>query len=161
MKRYLLTLIVFVCGTQVYGQSITLLNLINLTSLNNVQAGTTLTANKVWAMQYGEELSGFVVEHYQSTAQPVKKETIILGNGFKTASGSVLHTVSYVSPTIQDVINLVAQTKTASLVKFFQGSDKKDNIYIYDNFLYHVIVRLSIDNSKGVIDITQKLVFAE
>ncbi|MFD2147153.1 hypothetical protein [Mucilaginibacter antarcticus] len=39
---------------------------------------------------------------------------------------------------------------------FFQGSDARDNIYIYESFLYHVVIRLAINNSKGVIDITQK-----
>jgi hypothetical protein len=161
MKKYLLAAMILICSSQLHAQSITLLNLINLTSLNNTQAGTTLSSNKVWAMQYGEELNGFVVEHYQTTAQPVKKETLIIGTGFKTATGSVLHTVSYISPTIQDVINLVGQTKLAGLTMFFQGSDQKDNIYIYENFLYHVVVRLAIDNSKGVIDVTQKYAFAE
>jgi hypothetical protein len=161
MKKYLLTLIVYLCCTHLHAQSISLLNLINLTSLNNTQAGTTLTSGKVWYMQYGEELNGFVVEHYQSMAQPVKKETIIIGTGFKTASGSVLHTVSYVSPNAQDVINLVGQIKTSGLAIFFQGSDAKDNIYIYENFLYHMVVRLALNNSKGVIDITQKQVFVE
>jgi hypothetical protein len=161
MKKYLLTLIVYLCCTHLYAQSISLLNLINLTSLNNAQAGTTLTSGKVWYMQYGEELNGFVVEHYQSMSQPVKKETIIIGSGSKTATGAILRTVSYVSPNSQDVINLVGQTKTAGLTIFFQGSDAKDNIYIYDNFLYHVVVRLALDNNKGVIDITQKKVFVE
>jgi hypothetical protein len=161
MKKYLLTLLVYLCCTQLHAQSISLLNLINLTSLNNAQAGTTLTSGKQWYMQYGEELNGFVVEHYQSMAEPVKKQTIIIGQGFKTASGSILRTVSYVSPNPQDVINLVGQTKTSGLAIFFQGSDVKDNIYIYENFLYHVVVRLALDNSKGVIDITQKQVFVE
>jgi hypothetical protein len=82
-------------------------------------------------------------------SQPVKKETIIIGQGFKTANGSILRTVSYVSPNTQDVINLVGQTKTSGLAIFFQGSDAKDNIYIYENFLYHMVVRLALDNSKG------------
>ncbi|MES2809009.1 MAG: hypothetical protein V4619_10315 [Bacteroidota bacterium] len=156
MKKYLLIVLFYMCCNQLHAQSITLLNLLNLANLNNAQIGTTLSANKVWALQYGEELNGFVVEHYQTTAQPVKKETIICGTGFKTATGAVLHSLSYVSPTIQDVINLVGETKKAGLNMFFQGSDPKDNIYIYENFLYHVVVRLAINNSKGVIDITQK-----
>jgi hypothetical protein len=161
MKKYLLTLIIYLCCTQLRAQSISLLNLINLTSLNNAQAGNTLTAGKVWYMQYGEDLNGFVVEHYQSAAQPVKKETTIIGQVFKTASGAILRTVSYISPNTQDVINLVGQTKISGLSLFFRGSDAKDNIYIYDNFLYHMVVRLSIDNTKGVIDVTQKKVFVE
>ncbi|MFD2863912.1 hypothetical protein [Mucilaginibacter antarcticus] len=156
MKKYLLIVLFYLYCNQLQAQSISLLNLINLANLNNTQIGSTLTSNKVWAMQYGEELDGFVVEHYQTTAQPVKKETIIGGVGFKTATGSVLHTVSYVSPNVQYVINLVAETKKAGLNMFFQGSDARDNIYIYESFLYHVVIRLAINNSKGVIDITQK-----
>lgn len=161
MKKYLFTLLVIICCTHTYGQSITLINLINLTSLNNQQAGDNLTSAKTWHLQYGEELNGFVVEHYQTTAPQDKIETIIIGTGFKTASGSVLRTVSYVCPNVQNVINMVAQTKTSGLTMFFQGSDKLDNIYIYDNFLYHMVVRLSIGNNKATIDISQKQVFAE
>jgi hypothetical protein len=152
MKKYLLTLLVYLCCTQSYGQTISLLNLINLTSLNNVQAGSNLTSGKTWGLQYGEEVNGFLIEHYQTPGFTNKKETIIIGAGFKTSSGSILRTVSYVSPNMQDAINLVGQTKI---------SDQKDNIYIYENFLYHMVVRLSLDNSKGVIDVTQKQVFVE
>ncbi len=161
MKKYLLTLLVYLCCAQSYGQTISLLNLINLTSLNNAQAGSTLTSGKTWGLQYGEEINGFLIEHYQTPGFTNKKETIIIGAGSKTSSGAILHTVSYISPNIQDVINLVGQAKISGLSMFFQGSDQKDNIYIYENFLYHVVVRLSIDSSKGVIDITQKTVFVE
>jgi hypothetical protein len=161
MKKYLLTLVIYLCCAHVYGQSLSLLNLINLTSLNNEQAGNTLTSAKTWHMQYGEELNGFVVEHFQTSAVQNKTETIIIGTGVKTSSGAILHTVSYVSPNPQDVINLTGQAKTSGLIRNFRGSDKKDNIYIYESFLYHMVVRLAIDNSKGVIDVTQKTVFVE
>ncbi|MCC8425622.1 hypothetical protein [Mucilaginibacter sp. UR6-11] len=161
MKKSLLTLIIYLCCTQVYGQHITLLNLINLTSLNNTQAGNTLTSGKTWGLQYGEDLNGFVVEHYQTSAPRNRIETIIIGTGIKTASGAILHTVSYVSPNPQDVINLTSQAKGAGLIQNFKGADKQDNIYIYESFLYHMVVRLAIDNSKGVIDVTQKQVFVE
>jgi hypothetical protein len=161
MKKFLLTLVIYLCWTPLYAQSITLLNLINLTSLNNEQAGNTLTSGKTWGLQYGEELNGFVVEHYQTLATQTKKETIIIGTGVKTGSGAVLHTVSYVSPNTQDIINLTGQGKASGLIQKFRGSDSKDNIYIYESFLYHMVVRLAIDNSKGVIDITQKTVFVE
>jgi hypothetical protein len=161
MKKYLLTIIVYLCCTHLHAQRITLLNLINLTSLNNAQAGNTLTSGKTWQMQYGEELNGFVVEHYQTLAPQNKIETIIIGTGFKTASGAVLHTVSYISPNTQDIMNLTGQAKASGLIQNFRGSDKLDNIYIYESFLYHMVVRLAIDNSKGVIDITQKQIFVE
>lgn len=161
MKKCLLILLFYLCCNQLHAQSITLLNFINLVNFNNDQAGTTLTSNKVWAMQYGEDLNGFVVHHYQTTAQPVKKETIITGTGVKTATGGALYTVSYISPRVQDVLNLVGQSKQAGLTMFFQGSDPKDNIYVYENFLYRMVVRIAIDNSKGVIDVSQKHVVVE
>jgi len=161
MKKLLLTVAIYLCCTHAFGQSINLLNIINLTDLNNDQAGSILTANKIWALQYGEEINGFVVEHYQTTSKLTKKETIIVGQGTKTLSGGVLRTVSYVSPNTQDVINLVGRAKGQSLVKNFRGSDRTDNIYIYENLLYHMVVRLSLKNDKAVIDITQKQIFVE
>ncbi|MDB5003119.1 MAG: hypothetical protein JWQ34_1344 [Mucilaginibacter sp.] len=161
MKKYLLTLLVYLCCVHSYGQTISLFNLINLTSLNNLQAGSNLTSGKTWCLQYGEQVNGFLIEHYQTPGFTNKKETIIIGAGSKTSSGSILHTVSYITPNTQDVINLVKQTKISGLTMFFQGADKLDNIYIYENFLYHMVVRLSLDNSKGVIDVTQKQVFVE
>ncbi|MFD2147154.1 hypothetical protein [Mucilaginibacter antarcticus] len=77
MKKYLLIVLFYLYCNQLQAQSISLLNLINLANLNNTQIGSTLTSNKVWAMQYGEELDGFVVEHYQTTAQPVKKKLLL------------------------------------------------------------------------------------
>lgn len=162
IKKYLLTIAIYLCCTQVFGQSINFLNLVNLTSLNNEQAGSTLTANKAWALQYGEEIKGFVVEHYQTTGVPQnKKETIIIGQGTKTANGSVLHTVSYISPNTRDVLNLTTQAKGQGLIQNFRGSDSTDNIYIYENILYHMVVRISLNNDKAVIDITQKQIFVE
>ena len=162
MKKYLLTIAIYLCCTQVFGQSINLLNLINLTSLNNEQAGSTLTANKTWALQYGEDINGFVVEHYQTTGvSQNKKETIIVGQGTKTANGGILRTVSYISPKAQDVINLTTQAKDQGLIQNFRGSDRNDNIYIYENILYHMMVRISHNNDKAVIDITQKQIFVE
>lgn len=162
MKKCLLTIAIYLCCTHAFGQTINLMNIINLTGLNNDQAGSILTANKVWALQYGEEINGFVVEHYQNMAVPPKqRETLIVGQGTKTASGGILRTVSYVSPNVQDVINLVGQAKGQGLVQNFRGSDRNDNIYIYENILYHMVVRISLNNDKAVIDINQKQIFVE
>jgi hypothetical protein len=162
MKKYLLTFAIYLCCAPVFGQSIHLLNIINLASLNNEQAGSTLTANKTWALQYGEEVNGFVVEHYQTTGvSQNKKETIITGQGTKTATGGLLRTVSYISPNTQDVKSLTDQAKGQGLIQNFSGSDRTDNIYIYENILYRMVVRISLNNDKAVIDITQKQIFVE
>ncbi len=161
MKKYLLIITLFACCINARGQSISLINLTNLTSLNNQQAGETLLSGKVFKLQYGEEMKGFIVEHYQTTAPANKLETVIIGDGFKMASGAILHTASYVSANPQNVINLIGQTKGANLKLTFTGSDRQDNIYIYDSFLYHVIMRIAINQSKAVVDVSQKQVFAE
>lgn len=161
MKKYLLILILYLYCTQVHGQSINLLNLTNLTSLNNAQAGETLLAGKLFKLQYGEEIKGFVVEHYQTTAPANKLETVIIGDGFKMASGAVLHTASYVTADPQHVVNLMGQTKGANLKQTFRGADNQDNIYIYDSYLYHVIIRINFNQNRASIDVSQKQVFAE
>lgn len=161
MKKPLLTIAIYLCCMHAFGQSINLLNIVNLTGLNNDQVGSTLTSNKVWALQYGEEINGFVVEHFQTTATPTNKETLIVGQGNKRANGGILRTVSYISPNTKDIINLTGQAKGLGLIQNFRGSDKADNIYIYESILYHMVVRISLNNDKGVIDITQKQIFLE
>ena len=160
MKKYLLVVFLYLCGINVHAQSIALDNLINLTSLTNQQAGETLTAGKVFKLQYGEEVNGFVVQHYQTNAPGNKLETVTVGVGFKLANGVILHAVNYFSADPKNITNLISQTKSNSLTLSFQGADKDDNIYIYDNFLYHVVIRLRLDQTKGIIDVTQKQVFA-
>jgi hypothetical protein len=160
MKRSLLIVLLFFCFINVYGQSITLLDLSNLTSLNLKQADDYFAATKRFKLQFGEEVNGFIVEHYQTPAQAGKQETVIVGTGFKTASGAVLYAVSYETNDPQDIINLINQTKHAGLLLTFQGADDHNNIYIYDSFLYHVIFRLSFNQTTGIIDLTQKQVFA-
>jgi len=161
MRKILLTLLICGFAASAGAQSITLLNLMNLTSLNNQQAADDIAARKAFKLQYGEEVDGFLVEGYTTTAPPKKLETIIVGRGFKLASGGVLHTASYVSANPQDVINLIGQVKGANLKQTFHGADNKDNIYIYDSFLYHMIVRMSFDGTRSTVDVSQKQVFVE
>jgi hypothetical protein len=161
MKKYLLIVILYLCCINAHGQSINLLNLTNLTSLNNAQAGETLLAGKAFKLQYGQEINGFVVEHYQTTAPANNLETVIIGDGFKMASGAVLHTASYVTANPQHIVNLISQTKGINLKETFRGADKQDNIYIYDSYLYHVIMRINFNQTRGSIDVSQKQVFAE
>jgi len=161
MRKILLALLICCFGASAGAQSITLLNLMNLTSLNNKQAADDIAARKAFKLQYGEEVDGFLVEGYVTTAPRNKLETIIVGRGFKLASGGVLHTASYVSANPQDVINLMGQTKGANLKQTFHGADDKDNIYIYDSFLYHMVVRMSFDGTRSTLDVSQKQVFVE
>lgn len=161
MRKIVLALLICCCGASAGAQSITLLNLMNLTSLNNKQAADDIAARKAFKLQYGEEVDGFLVEGYTTTAPRNKLETIIVGRGFKLASGGVLHTASYISANPQDVVNLMGQVKGANLKQTFHGADDKDNIYIYDSFLYHMVVRMNFDGTRSTVDISQKQVFVE
>ena len=161
MKKFLLIALVYFCSTTVYSQSIGLLDLTNLTSLKSGQVEDYFAAGKVFKQQFGEDVNGFVVKHYQTTSKANKSETVLTGGGFKAASGVILYSVSYVTSDPQNIINLINQTKNVSLKLTFQGADQSNNIYIYDNYLYHVIFKLSFNQTAGTVDITQKQVFAQ
>jgi hypothetical protein len=142
-------------------QSISLFELANLTSLTSTQIENYFTSGKVFKLQYGEEVNGFVLKHYQTSDKDSKVETVITGTGYKTASGAILYTVSYVTSDPQNIINMVNQTKKVNLKLGFQGADPANNIYMYDNFLYHVIIKLNFGQTVGTVDVTQKQVFVQ
>lgn len=161
MRKLLLALLLLGCGASAGAQSISLLNLTNLTSLNSKQAADDFAARKTFKLQSGEEIGGFLVESYQTLAPRNKLETVVVGKGFKLASGGVLHTVSYVSADPQNVINLMGQIRSINVKQTFHGADEFDNIYIFDSFLYHMLVRMSFDGTRSTVDISQKQVFVE
>ncbi|PJJ84582.1 hypothetical protein [Mucilaginibacter auburnensis] len=161
MRNFVLVVAVMVLGLTARAQSISLLNLTNLTSLSNKQAADDITARKQFKLQSGEEIDGFLVETYQTLAPRNKLETVVVGKGYKLASGGVLHTVTYTSANPQDVMNLMAQTKSINVQQSFHGADAYDNIYIFDSFLYRMTVRIKLDDSRSVVEISQKQVLVE
>jgi hypothetical protein len=161
MRKLLLALLLLSCGASVGAQSISLLNLANLTSLNSKQAADDFAARKTFKLQSGEEIGGFLVESYQTLVPRNKLETVVVGKGFKLASGGILHTVSYVSADPQNVINLMGQIRSINVKQTFHGADQYDNIYIFDSFLYRMVVRMNFDGTRSTVDISQKQVFVE
>jgi hypothetical protein len=161
MKRYLFALFLFFCCAHTHAQRINLLELTNLTSLTSAQIDNYFTSAKIFKLQYGEEVNGFVLKHYQTNGKTNKVETVITGSGYKTASGAILYTVSYITTDPRNIINMVDQTKKINLKLGFQGADPANNIYIYDNFLYHVVIKLNFNQTVGTVDITQKQVFVQ
>src|SRR5215217_205122 len=158
MRKYLVIVAIIALVASARAQSVSLLNLTNLTSLNNKQAADDIAARKVFKLQTGEELDGFLVETYQTVAPRNKVETIVVGKGYKLASGGALYTVTYTSANAQDVINLMGQAKSINVKQTFHGADAYDNIYIFDSFLYRMVVRIRLDGSRSVVDISQKQV---
>ncbi len=158
MRKFVLALVVMALTLTANAQSISLMNLANLTSLNNQQAADDINARKQFKLQSGGEADGFLVETYQTTAPRGKVETIVVGMGYKLASGGILHSVTYTSANPQDAINLMGQAKSINVKQSFHGTDAQDNIYIFDSFLYRMVVRIRLDGSRAVIDISQKQV---
>jgi hypothetical protein len=161
MKKFLIILCLFFYCADIHAQSISLLELTNLTSLTSIQIENYFTSGKIFKLQFGEEVNGFVLKHYQTSGKLSKVETVITGTGYKTASGAILYTVSYITSDPQNIINMVDQTKKVNLKLDFQGADPANNIYIYDNFLYHVVIKLNFSQTAGTVDITQKQVFVQ
>lgn len=161
MRKFVLAVAIMALGASARAQSISLLNLANLTSLSNKQAADDIAARKIFKLQSGEEIDGFLVETYQTVAARNKVETIVVGKGYKLASGGVLYTSTYASANEQDVINLMGQAKSINVKQVFHGADTYDNIYIFDGFLYRMIVRIRLDGSRSVVDISQKQVLVE
>ncbi len=158
MKKFVLAVAIMALGASARAQNINLLNLTNLTGLNNKQAADDIGARKLFKLQSGEEIDGFLVETYQTQAPRNKVETIVVGKGYKLASGGVLYTVTYTSANVQDVINLMGQAKSINVKQTFHGADAYDNIYIFDSYLYRMVVRIRLDGSRSIIDISQKQV---
>ncbi len=161
MKKFLLIPVLFFCCITAYGQSISLIDLTNLTSLNRQQIIDYFVAGRVFKLQDGQEVNGFLVEQYQTNASPSKKEAVFVGGGHKLGGGDILYTASYTTSDPQNIINMINQTKNAGLRLTFQGADRADNIYIYDSFLYHVTIRLSFNQTKGTIDVMQKIALSK
>jgi len=159
-KKPLLILLLFFACINVYGQSVDLLDLTTLASLNSNQVEGYFSSGRVFKLQCGEDVNGFLVKHYLATPKPNKQETILTGAGYKSATGVVLNTISYVTNDPKNIINLINQTKTVGLKLTFQGADGRNNIYVYDSQLFHVVIKLSYNQTFGALDMTQKEVFS-
>jgi len=162
MKRLILAIAILLSCFAGRAQSIGLIDLNNLTSLKSEQIDDYFTAGKIFKLQVGEEQDGVVIKHWLvMNPKAGKTEIVFTGKGFKTAAGDILHNASYQTNDPQNIYNLINQTKGAGLKLTFQGADNKDNIYIYDSFLYHVVFKLSFDQTVGTVDITQKFAFTQ
>lgn len=159
MKKFVLAVAIMALGASARAQSISLLNLTNLTSFSNRQAADDLAARKIFKFDSGEMVDGYMEESYISTVLNNKMEKIIVGKGHKLATGAVLHTVSYYSADRKNVVNLMNQYKSIGVKPTFRGADASDNIYIFDSYLYRMTVRISLDKTRSILDVSQKQAF--
>ena len=138
-------------------QSISMSDLTNLATINLTDANNFLTSGKPFKQKYTEQSpDGFLLHHYSGTTPASMPEIVVIGDGIKTKSERVLHTVTYKSTSTKYLLTLVDEAQSAELKKSFQGADQYNNIYIFDNFLYTVQVYIKNDNTGGFVKVDQK-----
>jgi len=54
------------------------------------------------------------------------------------------------------VLSLIAQAKDAGLNINFQGVDASNNIYLFDNSFFAVKIYINVNNTQGIVEVTQK-----
>jgi hypothetical protein len=156
MKNPLVILFLVFCGVSVRAQSVSISDLTNLSTLNITDAHNFLTQGKPFKQLYMQDVNGLSIRHYQGTTPASLKETIIIGDGIKTSSGTLLRTVTYTTTKTKYIINLIAQAPGTGLNKNFQGADMYSNIYVFENMLYTVRIYLKNDDSEGTVEVKQK-----
>ena len=156
MKKYLLAILTLCFSAATYAQSISFAELTNFTSRTNGEVYEYLTDGRVFKQEYSQDVQGQKMDHYKNIHTQQKVETIVVGKYYKAADGSAIRTVNYTSTEPQDIINLIGQIKKSGLDQILHGADAKNNIYIFDNNFFHVIVNLSVAKNAGSVEIAQK-----
>lgn len=156
MKKYLLITLLAFCGADLFGQSITLNDLTNISNLANDEAHNYLVIGKGFKQEYLQEVNGNTLEHLHKVSANKKAETVIIGQGTKLSNGSILRTVTYQSQTAKHLFNLITQAKNAGLKMNIQGADAVNNIYLFDNSFFHIAFFVNRDNTYGSVEVKQK-----
>jgi len=156
MKRILLVALLLFCGAGLFAQSVTVNDLANISNLSNAEAHNYLTLGKKFKRQYIQDTNGNSIEHLNKIGPDNKEETVVIGVGSKLSSGAVLRTVTYTTSTSQHIINLIGQAKHMGLKMSLQGADAKNDIYIFDNDFFHIVIFLNHDNVSGSVEVHQK-----
>lgn len=144
------------CGANLFAQSVTINDLTNLSNLSNADAHNYLVLAKGFKKEFTQDVDGRETEHLNKINADKKQEAVIIGAGNKLSSGTVLHTVTYTTGTTLHVFNLITQAKRAGIPMRFQGADSVNNIYLFDNDFFHIVMYISRDNSSGFVEIKQK-----
>jgi len=157
MKRYLFVLLLIFSCAGSYAQSVSFEDLLNLTSMPDVQAHDFLLVSKAFKSAGTQVFSGVSMEQYKSNRGTIDKtETVNLGMLAKGQSGNLSRQVSYYTLQEMDINAMLAQAKKSPLSLVFQGSDLNKNIYRFDNSLFRATISLSFDKKSGSVEVQQK-----
>lgn len=160
MRRHLFIILLFFTCSGAYAQSLSFEELLNLTNMTEAQSHDFLTAAKGFKAADDQSFNGHNYQEYKivkgNADKPDKYETVLIGAEVKTSSGSVSHEIIYNTTDDQDLNNLLAQAKKSTLTLIFQGADPNNNIYRFDNSLFHVNISIAFDKKSGNVDVQQK-----
>jgi hypothetical protein len=156
MKKYLFLALLSFCGVDLFGQSVTINDLTNISNLSNADAHNYLVLAKGFKKEYTQEVDGRDTEHLNKVGLDKNQEKVVIGVGTKLSSGTILHTVTYTTTTPVHIFHLITQAKKQGLSMKFQGADSVNNIYLFDNDFFHIVMFINRDNTFGSVEIKQK-----
>ena len=156
MKKLYIILFLAFCAATVRAQSLSLTDITNLATLDANDGNNFLTQGKPFKETYQQNVGGHILRHYKSIAVPSTSESIVIGDSFQSDAGTHLHIVNYTTTQRKFLLNLLAQATGAGLAKNFQGTDRFNSIYVFDNYLYTVRIFLKNDGGSGTIEVKQR-----
>jgi len=157
MKKYLLTLIFIAASVCSYAQSLSFEDLLNLTTMNDIQAHDFLLVSKKFKSAGVQLVNGQNMELFKSNpGAPDITGMVLLGALTKGQSGAISRPVTYTTLQESGITSLLAQAKKSTLTLVFQGSDHNENIYHFDNSLFKATISLSFDKKWGSVEVQQK-----
>jgi len=152
-KLYIILFLTFFVAAA-RAQSLSLQDITNLATLDANDGNNFLIQGKPFKETYEQNVGGHILRHYKSLNS--KSESIVIGDSFQSNAGTHLHIVNYTTTQRKYLLNLLAQATSAGLAKNFQGADRYNSIYVFDNYLYTVRIFLKNDDSSGTIEVKQR-----
>jgi len=154
MKKLFTILFLVFSVAAVRAQSLSLTDITNLATLDLPEANVFLTQGKPFVEVFQQKVKDNNLIHYRSIAS--KSEIIVIGDGFKSEAGTFLHVVNYTTTQRKYLLNLIAQAQNAGLAKNFEGTDRYNSIYVFDNYLYTVRIFLKNGSTTGTVEVKQR-----
>jgi len=157
MKKNLFFLFLFLFfSLEMDAQSIKFGDLVYFTSLTNRQVYNILLQGNDFRQESATEVNGQTILSFKNIVNKTFSEKIIVGSSTTADDGTILRTVQYTSTDINDILYMISQAKIYGLKLGFRGADPDNNIYLYDNDFYHVVIHLRRDQKSGSVEIRQK-----
>ena len=157
MRRYLFAILLACISSLSYAQSLSFEELQKMTNLTNDQVHNFLIISKGFKSLGKQTHFGRSFEAFESTRpDPKLKETVLLGVAGEMPSGNIGRQVFYYSARMKDIDAILKQARQSSMTMIFDGSDKQQNIYHFNNTLFMAIISVALNKSYGSVQLEEK-----